>query len=176
MAQVERQTDRYERAFPCEDRMMGLVEFANGTQGLFESDLTTSWKWCYIQGAEGMIDFDDGSIRLFNAQTGGWQDQPVGSLNPWAEQARALIAWVEGREEHRGRADHGYQAVQIMMGAYESARCGERVSLPLGTRANPLQLMIESGQLSPTRPGRYDIRAMLLRGENLTMPGLDLEG
>jgi hypothetical protein len=123
-----------------------------------------------------MIDFDDGSIRLFNAQTGGWQDQPVGSLNPWAEQARALIAWVEGREEHRGRADHGYQAVQIMMGAYESARCGERVSLPLGTRANPLQLMIESGQLSPTRPGRYDIRAMLLRGENLTMPGLDLEG
>jgi len=174
MAQVERHTDRYERAIPCEDRLMGLVEFENGTQGFFESDLRAPWQWCYIQGTEGMIDFDDGSVRLFNAQTGGWQEQPVTPLNPWAEQARALIDWVEGREEHRGQADNGYQVMQIMMGAYESARCHERVALPLETRANPLQLMIESGHLPPTRPGRYDIRAMLLRGENLTMPGLDL--
>lgn len=175
MAQLERHTDRYERGFPCEDRMMGVVEFENGAQGLFESDLTAAFKWCYIQGTEGMIDFDDASVRLFNAHTGGWQEQPVASLNPWAEQARALIEWVEGRAEHRGQAENGYQTMQILMGAYESARCYERVALPLETRTNPLQEMLESGQLFPTRPGRYDIRAMLLRGENLTMPGLELE-
>jgi len=29
-------------------------------------------------------------------------------------------------------------------------------------------LMVESGQLTPERPGRYDIRAFLLRGERMT--------
>ena len=50
---------------------------------------------------------------------------------------------------------------------YESARCHERVMLPLQTRVNPLDLMVESGHLAPQRPGPYDIRAFLLRGERL---------
>jgi hypothetical protein len=29
--------------------------------------------------------------------------------------------------------------------------------------------MVESGHLTPERPGRYDIRAFLLRGENMTV-------
>jgi hypothetical protein len=41
------------------------------------------------------------------------------------------------------------------------------VELPLQTRLNPLDLMVESGHLEPERPGRYDIRAFLLRGERL---------
>jgi hypothetical protein len=32
---------------------------------------------------------------------------------------------------------------------------------------NPLDLMVESGHLAPQRPGRYDIRAFLLRGERM---------
>ena len=39
--------------------------------------------------------------------------------------------------------------------------------LPLQTRVNPLDLMVESGHLTPQRPGAYDIRAFLLRGERL---------
>ena len=35
------------------------------------------------------------------------------------------------------------------------------------TLVNPLDLMVESGQLPVERPGRYDIRAFLLRGERL---------
>ena len=50
---------------------------------------------------------------------------------------------------------------------YESARCHERVVLPMQTRLNPLDLMVESGELVPQRPGRYDIRAFLLRGEKM---------
>jgi hypothetical protein len=33
--------------------------------------------------------------------------------------------------------------------------------------------MVESGHLAPERPGRYDIRAFLLRGERMTS---DTEG
>jgi hypothetical protein len=36
------------------------------------------------------------------------------------------------------------------------------------TRANPLDLMIDSGHLAPERPGAFDIRAFLLRGERMT--------
>jgi hypothetical protein len=44
----------------------------------------------------------------------------------------------------------------------------EKVVMPVRTRVNPLDLMVESGHLTPERPGRYDIRAFLLRGERMT--------
>jgi hypothetical protein len=53
------------------------------------------------------------------------------------------------------------------MAIYESARMHEVVQLPLRTHANPLDLMIESGDLPIERPGRYDIRAFLLSGESM---------
>ena len=55
---------------------------------------------------------------------------------------------------------------------YESARLHERVVLPLKTRANPLEVMIDSGHLPVRNPGMYDIRWRQLRGENM---GTDLE-
>jgi hypothetical protein len=55
----------------------------------------------------------------------------------------------------------------MLMAIYESARRHEKVILPLETRLNPLDLMVESGHLAVERPGRYDIRAFLLRGERM---------
>ena len=57
------------------------------------------------------------------------------------------------------------ESLAIIMAIYESARMHEVVQLPLRTHANPLDLMIENGDLPVERPGRYDIRAFLLRGE-----------
>ena len=63
------------------------------------------------------------------------------------------------------------------MAIYESARMHECVKLqPIGspldpaarlihTRLSPLDLMIDSGHLPVERPGRFDVRAFLLRGE-----------
>ncbi len=55
----------------------------------------------------------------------------------------------------------------MIHGIYESARCHEKVIMPVRTRLNPLDIMVESGHLVPDRPGRYDIRAFLLRGERM---------
>ena len=66
-----------------------------------------------------------------------------------------------------GEAKHGRAAVEIIMAIYESARMHEVVQLPLRTHANPLDLMIENGDLPIERPGRYDIRAFLLHGESM---------
>ena len=40
--------------------------------------------------------------------------------------------------------------------------------LPLKTRVNPLDLMVESGHLPVRYPGKYDIRNTQLRGTNMT--------
>ena len=63
--------------------------------------------------------------------------------------------------------ENGYRALEMIHAVYESARCHEKVVLPMQTRINPLDEMVESGHLEPQRPGKYDIRAFLLRGEKM---------
>jgi hypothetical protein len=46
-----------------------------------------------------------------------------------------------------------------MMAIYESLRIRDVVQLPLQTRDNPLDLLVEAGVLPVQKPGRYDIRA-----------------
>jgi len=85
-----------------------------------------------------------------------------------AAQADELADWVEGKvETHRGRGENAYKALEMIHAVYESARCHEKVVLPMRTLVNPLDLMVESGQLPVERPGKYDIRSFLLRGERL---------
>ena len=95
-------------------------------------------------------------------------------LEAGAAQADELADWVEGKvETHRGAAVNGYKALEMIHGIYESARCHERVALPLQTRLNPLDLLVESGHLEPERPGAHDIRAFLLHEERLWSDGSD---
>jgi hypothetical protein len=136
-----------------------------------------------VFGTEGMIDFNTQECRLLNASTGGaWKVhrpdgrffklEEQGRRFEWVEggagQADELADWVEGKvETHRNNGMNGFKALEMLHAVYESARCHEKVIMPLQTRLNPLDLMIDSGHLAPQRPGRYDIRAFLLRGERL---------
>ena len=167
--QVERKTDRYERSVRCEDCVAGFLMFEGNVQGTFQTDVISEVKWAFVQGTEGMIDFDDGRIRYFNAETGGWRDVEVENVDASARQAQELVDWIEERCVHRNHAENGMWTMQVMMGVYESARCHEVVHLPLQTRANPLDLMVESGQLPVQRPGRYDVRSFLLSGEAMDL-------
>ncbi|MEW6750798.1 MAG: Gfo/Idh/MocA family oxidoreductase [Candidatus Latescibacterota bacterium] len=175
MGNVERQTDRYERDVRIEDRSFGLIQFANGAQGLMEQELgqrnhdgrTYHGQGGVVHGSEGVLDFDETMVRLLNGQTGTWEERQVDGEDASIGQARALVDWIEGRGEHLGQAVNGRAAVEIIMAIYESARRHEVVSLPLTTHASPLEAMIEAGQLPVQRPGAYDIRAFLLRGEQM---------
>jgi predicted dehydrogenase len=187
---VERKTDRYERATRIEDCAAGVFHFSSGALALLLSDLTpTVYQGALIYGSEGMINLTTRSLQLLNRATGGsWQPhEPDGAFYKvadlgddfeWYEagaaQAAALADWVEGATEHfRGAAINGIKALHMVHAVYESARMHEKVLLPMQTRNNPLDLMIESGHLAPARPGPYDIRAFLLRGERMAS---DTEG
>ena len=106
-------------------------------------------------------------MRLLNSQTGTWEERPGEGEDPSVGQQREIVEWIEGKVEHRGQAENGRAAVEIIMATYESARLHEVTALPLRTMASPLEVMIEAGDLPVERPGRYDIRAFLLRGEDM---------
>jgi predicted dehydrogenase len=184
MGNVERKTDRYERTTRIEDCAVAVFEFARGARALILADVAPlMFQGAHVYGSEGMIELAVDGLRLLNRETGGaWQTHrpagrffevaPLGEAFEWREggaaQAEELADWIEGKvETHRGEAEHGYKALEMIHAVYESARCHEKVALPLKTRVNPLDLMVESGHLTLERPGRYDIRAFLLRGEQM---------
>jgi UDP-N-acetyl-2-amino-2-deoxyglucuronate dehydrogenase len=185
MGNIERKTDMYERGTRIEDCAIGTFRFRNGTNALLLSDVTeTVYQGALIYGSEGMINMTTEQLQLLNKDTGGrWElHEPdgkffkvkeLGDRFEWREggasQADELADWIEGKvDTHRGRAENGYKALEMIHAVYESARMHEKVILPVRTKVNPLELMVESGHLVPERPGRYDIRAFLLRGERMT--------
>jgi predicted dehydrogenase len=184
MGNIERKTDRYERSTRIEDRAVGVFHFKSGAVALLLSDVMPSfYQGALIYGSAGMINLTTNNLQLLNQETGGrWQfHEPdgvffkvadLGDQFEWQEAGAAqsveLADWVEGkRDDFRGEATHGLKALQMVHAVYESARVHEKVLLPLETRVNPLDLMVESGHLAPQRPGPYDIRAFLLRGERM---------
>ena len=183
MGAIERHTDRFERSTRIEDRAFGVFGFRGGAEAMITSDFTPNYyQGCTIYGSEGTIDLRPTHYRLLNADTKGVSERRVpveryveagadgiGEFDAGAAQAAELADWVDGRvDTHRGEASHGYKSVEMTMALYESARLHERVTLPLQTRVSPLDLMVESGHMPVRYPGRYDIRARQLRGENMS--------
>jgi UDP-N-acetyl-2-amino-2-deoxyglucuronate dehydrogenase len=190
MGNIERKTDMYERATRIENCALGVFQFRKGARALLLSDLVPNYfQGAQIYGSQGMISLTTNDLNLMNESTGGrWQHHaPDGKffkvaeqgdrfewLEGGAAQADELADWIEGKvATHRGRGENGYKALEMIHGIYESARCHEKVVMPMQTRVNPLDLMVEAGHLVVERPGRYDIRAFLLRGERMTA---DVEG
>ena len=184
MGNVERKTDRYERSTRIEDCAIAVFQFRGGARAMILCQVTpVVYQGAHIYGSQGMIDLSTTELRLLNESTGGsWQlHRPTGRfydpgiegarfewLEGAAAQASELADWIAGEAStHRGRGENGYKALEMIHAVYESARCHEKVLLPLQTRLNPLDLMVESGHLEPQRPGRYDIRSSHLHGERL---------
>ena len=106
-----------------------------------------------VYGTDGIADVTEGRVRLLNNKATEWEERPSDGTNQHVAQAAELVEWIEDGPEHRGEAKHGRAAVEIIMAIYESARMHEVVQLPLRTHANPLDLMIKSGDLPIERPG-----------------------
>ena len=82
--------------------------------------------------------------------------------------AQEAVDWVDGKiDDPLSSGAKGRATLEILMALYESARKRRRVELPLKTLANPLQLMVESGELPVEWPGAYETRARLVRDEGM---------
>jgi UDP-N-acetyl-2-amino-2-deoxyglucuronate dehydrogenase len=167
---VERKTDRYERALPIEDACAGIIQYDGGAQGVIESDLPEVGSFVRrVVGTDGQLEIVGSGVRLLDGKSGGWQMIDVPGNDAYADQAREIVAWVDGKvESYRDEGLVARGTLEVLMAIYESARRHEVVRFPLQTRLNPLELMIETGRLPIERPGRYDIRSGLVRGEGMS--------
>ena len=183
MGNVERETDRWARAIPIEDKALAVFGFANGTEAMILSGLTPKHGWgAQIYGSEGLIDLTLEDLQIMNSSSGGWQEhRPDGVYLKYGAdnfeviegglaQAHALADWVNGEvSEYRSTGVSGYKALEMVHAVYESARTHTQVQLPMKTLEHPLGLMIDSGHLPVRYPGRFDIRNTTLRGENVAL-------
>lgn len=148
-----------------------------GTEGLMVFDTgrppASEWRtdgamW-QPEGSSAKYNDEWGTVKYLNATSGGWQNVEAPWMDAWAHQAQELVHWVEGQvEEPISSAERGYAVQEIMMALYESARKRQQIDLPLKTRVNPLQLMVENGDLPVDWPGAYETRATIVRGEAMT--------
>jgi predicted dehydrogenase len=198
MGAVERTTDGVERGLPAEDACMGIVGLANGASMLIMGNLATEiGQGCRVIGTDGVMELDTtrppddqipsdapmympegpsarynteiGTARYFGPGTNGWVSVDVPWHDAWAHQCQEAIDWVEGRvEQPISGADRGRAVQEIMMALFESARKKQRLYMPLKTRVNPLQLMVQEGDLPVEWPGSYERRARIVRGERMS--------
>ncbi|MBI1929754.1 Gfo/Idh/MocA family oxidoreductase [Candidatus Poribacteria bacterium] len=176
MGSVERKTDHYIFGHRVEDRCCGLIGYPNGVEGVIENEMGTGGGLyqlgATIYGSDGMMAVHDNSLKYMVSGKAGWQVfEPTekkrdGYGSAFTDQANAICDWLEGKlDNYPGQARYGKAALEIMMAVYESARLHERVSLPLQTRANPLDVAVETGVIPVERPGAWDERSFLVRGE-----------
>lgn len=149
---------------------------------------------CRVIGSEGILDLDvarppddelrsdgdmrapEGSSAKYNDERGfarllrsggrGWETVEAPWHDPFVHLAQEAVDWVDGRvDDPISSGDKGRATLELLMAMYESARKRRRVDLPLKTLANPLKLMVNSGELPIEWPGAYEQRARLVRGE-----------
>ncbi len=168
MGNIERKTDRYERDIRIEDKSAGIIGFDNGAIGTLLQELAPGRQGGTVYGEDGILDIDERRVRMLSTRTGTWEERPSEGLDNSVGQARDLGDWLDGTlDTFRGEATNGRAAVEIIMAIYESARLHEMVQMPVKTHCSPIDVMIDDGDLPVERPGRYDIRAFLLRGEDM---------
>jgi UDP-N-acetyl-2-amino-2-deoxyglucuronate dehydrogenase len=160
IGQVGRDTDRWERRVRCEDLCMGLICFEGGIRGIYESDLPEpALRGDTVYGSEGQLRRgEEGTLQLLSSQDTGWQTVKPPPVE--TDQFQEFIDWMDGSiPEHRSSGRQARVTMEIMMAIYESLRVKNVVMMPLLTRENPLDLLVEDGTLPVTKPGPYDIRA-----------------
>ena len=172
LANVQRETDRYERGWPAEDLAGAMVGLDNGVRIAVDSDVRPSVdddeSAQIVVGSEGLMlwpcDFSrvPFGLKLLRKHAAEFEVFPPGpdrGAEFIAHQIADLARWARGEiETHRGDANIAIQTQEILMGIYESARTHSLVRLPLRTQSSPLLDAIRGGDLEVRYPGRYDIR------------------
>ncbi len=169
LGQVQRETDRYERGYVCEDLCFGIAAVNGGARIVYDNDIgphgDLTNRSFVIAGDDGTITLEPDTglsygLRLISANRDDCVIPPEKDpLDHMVAQANELVAWLDGRVDgHRQDGNHAIKSQAIMMAIYESARTHTAVDIPMQTKLAPLEAAIRDGSLVVRYPGAYDIR------------------
>ena len=136
LGQVQRDTDRYERGYVCEDLCFCIAAVEGGARIIYDNDIgphgNLNDRAFVVTGDDGVLVVEptDPAISMsfgIKLISGNRED-----LNePWdgvetnfmLEQAKELVAWLNGDiDGHRQEGRHAIKSQAVLMGLYESAR------------------------------------------------------
>lgn len=139
----------------AETQGLGLWQYASGVhcfcstgEGMDVVGNSTN----QVIGSKGRIEIDLGhhDVRMRTSDTDGWESIDLGDLAPQDSVIQDVIDVLGTDEEPVANGRVGLAATEVVFSIWESARCRGRISLPLEIDDNPLEQMIEDGDLPPS--------------------------
>ncbi len=163
------------RGWPMEDGAEGQIEFENDLALEFRTgDLSNTFLEVTVTGALGELVVTPKSIRL-----GGKPaplDADAAKRENRGEQFRHFVHWVKGTEHsYVADAEPSAVAAELVLAAYEAARVGAPVELPLAARGDVIRALYpqpaEPGEAPPARPALPHDPRLALDGGPRSLPG-----
>ena len=153
---VGRETVRY--GHQVEAGAIARFDFANGVRGLMETGDASHpvYQYLIIEGTEGRIDvYGDwhrgkrlSGWRILRSGEGGWEEHLVEEeSNAFAVQIQELLRWIEEGGDHLLSGQSARADTEVLMAVFESCRLRSTVELPLNITENPLETMVEAGEI-----------------------------
>lgn len=138
---------------PAEVQSLGMWEYESGVHAICStgtgSDAVGPNTNRFL-GTEGEIEFQLGdSYRIRTTDTGEWRTVEVGGDPAQKAAVSAVVDALRTDEEPLISGERALGATDVVFGIWESARRRGRVTPPIEIEDNPLQEMIESGDLPP---------------------------
>lgn|GEM_PF-99369 len=134
-----RQGGRTYQGYPAEDGARGEVVFQNSLLFQFMTgDQAPSFFGITVEGERGCVEVTPTSLKF-----AGTTVSAPSSSGPECRQRQfgAFLQWVRGRApEYASGFEEGARAAEMVLAAYESARTGKPVDLPLPTRGDVIRL------------------------------------
>lgn len=142
-----------------ENQSVAVWEYDNGVRGFASTGhVGQAIIGCHnrLVGSEGIIEVhpydDDAALRINRFDGEGWEAVSV------EEPERTtiglgidhIVACLDTNETPQLGAENALRAMEIIFGTYESVRSRGRVEFPLEIEDNPLDAMVESGDLQPS--------------------------
>ncbi len=134
-----------------EDMAIGRVGYANGVVGLIELGERADQAFAFkLIGTDGIIEInrpDNPKLKVLSGfRQRGWYAPDLPAIHSnFHSEIEELIEAVEGRTIHRGRAQNGRRALEIIMGIFESSHRRAALEFPIAARDFVLERMIREG-------------------------------
>lgn len=138
----------------AEAQSLGMWEYESGVHGLCstgEGAAAVGSHTNRLIGTEGRIELDLGyyDFRMRTYDCGGWVPIEFDDPTPQADAMRIVVDALESGDEPLVSDTVGLAATEIVFAVWESARRRGRVNLPLEVEDNPLESLVETGEVPP---------------------------
>ena len=163
LGQIDYRTENTFRGTHVENQVFAMWEYDNGVHGMASTGMGRGFVGSYsrLRGTDGEIElrkhFEDDapsySLAVRRADETDWNVTDYPETGSWERAFASVIDALDAGDEPALGAENALRTTEILFAVYESSRRRGRIDLPLETDDNPLNAMVESGELTPGPEG-----------------------